>query len=346
MRWQPDRFLAVALAMALAITGAVLGSSAPPAAAAPSDTGAAARAEHQRVVKFWTPERVAKAVPRDFIRDPVSGRFALEPSSAKPTGKPASKVVGAPWTSNVLVKKTTGKVFFKMGPTFNVCSASVVDDGSAETSMILTAAHCVFDNTTGTFATEWMFIPDYATAVVEGTLDESFCDSITYGCWTAQALAVTEAFASQRDFNTTATQNDYAFARVGARSPDGAQLDEVVGAQAIQYTKGTTGSTVDLFGYPALGNYTGTELVYSQGRLSVDPKNDKQTYRVASDLTSGSSGGPWLVGFDRTAGQGTVISVSSYRYPHLPFMQGPVLDDSTERLLAAARHITADQIVP
>ena len=82
--------------------------------------------------------------------------------------------------------------------------------------------------------------------------------------------------------------------------------------------------------------------------MSVDPKNDKQTYRVASNLTSGSSGGPWFAGFDRTTGQGTVISVNSYRYPKLPFMQGPVLGDATERLLAAARVAQEgqNQIIP
>ena len=338
------------MALALAITGAVLGSSARPAAAAPSDTGAAARAEHQRIVNFWTPERVAKAVPRDFVRDPVTGKFRLEPNRAPSTKAPTgSKVLGATWTADVAVERTTGKVYFQMDGGYWVCSASVVADTSAETSVILTAGHCVYDNATGAFATNWMFVPDYASAPAALTADGTFCSSTVAGCWTAQALTVAQGFAGQPSFDTTATLNDFAFATVAAgghRAATTSQLDATVGSQTIQYTPGTQGKTVDLFGYPAAGKYTGTKLVYSEGPLGLDPNNNNQTYRVASSLTGGSSGGPWFTGFDQSSGKGTMLSVNSYGYGKLQYMHGPVLNGTTEQLFTAAKDSTVDKVVP
>lgn len=347
MRWPTHRLLGVGLSVALALAGAVLGSSARPVSAAPSPTGSAARAEHQRIVDFWTPERVAKAVPRDFVRDPETGRFTLQPNRAPSTKKPAaSTVLGATWTDDALVEKTTGKVYFQMGAGYWVCSASVVDDTSTQTSVILTAGHCVYDNATGVFATNWMFVPDYASAPVALTADKSFCADTAYGCWTAQALTVAQGFASQTTFNTTATLNDFAFATVGdgGHSPF-SQLDATVGSQAIQYTDGTQGKTVDLFGYPAAGKYTGANLVYSEGPLGLDPYNGKQTYRVASSLTGGSSGGPWFAGFDKTTGRGTMMSVNSYGYSRQAYMHGPRLNDTTRQLFAAAKDSSGNRIV-
>ena len=49
----------------------LLALTAAPAAATRPSADAAARAEHDRVVRFWTPERMASATPRDFVRTPT-----------------------------------------------------------------------------------------------------------------------------------------------------------------------------------------------------------------------------------------------------------------------------------
>ena len=37
--------------------------------------GGNARSEHQRIVDFWTHERVAQAQPRDFVFDPATRQY-------------------------------------------------------------------------------------------------------------------------------------------------------------------------------------------------------------------------------------------------------------------------------
>ena len=68
------------------------------------------------------------------------------------------------------------------------------------------------------------------------------------------------------------------------------------------------------------GKYKGKDLVYSRGPLGFDPSAGNATYRVASNMTGGSSGGPWFAPF--SAGSGTMVSVNSYGYSGVTAMQG------------------------
>ena len=318
----------------LALTGAGLG--APAASAAPHS-----RAEHDRIVSFWTKDRVAKAIPRDFVRNRTTGRFTLTPTRGKPT-KPGTGVTGTDWTGGGLVQKTTGKVLFAMSGTYYVCSASVVADTSTGTSLVLTAGHCVWDNEGSAFATNWMFIPDYDANPVALDTAGSFCAQTAYGCWTAQALTVPKAFADQTSFNTTATLHDFAFATVAAGGKSSTQLDATVGTQNISYAQGSTNATTDLFGYPAASPYDGKRLIYSEGALGFDPYNSNRTYRVASTMTGGCSGGPWHQSFSASTGAGTSMSVNSYSYSGLSYMHGPVFNSETRALHDAADGATSN----
>src|SRR4051794_23014752 len=165
------------------------------------------QSEHDRVVDFWTNDRVAQAIPRDFDFDAKTHSF-------RPAGKPVvggasggstgTTIVGSSWTAGGEVLKTTGKVLFAMGGTYYVCSASVADDTVSGRSIILTAGHCAIDESTGQFATNWMFVPDYDTAPVSLTTSGSFCATTSLGCWTASALVVAKGFATAGSFNDQA----------------------------------------------------------------------------------------------------------------------------------------------
>ena len=61
--------LVVAAALTAALAPAALASAAAPA------TADNARAEHDRIVAYWTPERMKAAKPRDFVRQ-KDGSFA------------------------------------------------------------------------------------------------------------------------------------------------------------------------------------------------------------------------------------------------------------------------------
>ncbi|SDB80478.1 hypothetical protein GA0111570_102268 [Raineyella antarctica] len=334
MRQHTPRLWAATLSVALALAGAILGSPVRPAAAPPPDRGASS--EHQRIIDFWTPDKVAKAVPRDFVGDPGTGRFKLNPARAKPGPGSGTGVLGATWTGG-LVQNTTGKVLFAMAGTYYVCSASVVPDTSTSVSVILTAGHCAWDNAGQKYATDWMFVPDYADAPAPLITGGSFCAQTVYGCWTASALTVDADFANQTSFNTTATLNDFAFATVGAGGLSGSsQLDSTVGTQPIQFSQVPNGKTTDLFGYPAASPYNGSRLIYSEGSLGLDRYNSNKTYRVASNMTGGCSGGPWFSPFTTASGSGTIMSLNSYTYSGQSYLHGPILNSKTQSLYDAA----------
>lgn len=271
------------------------------------------------MVRFWTRDKVAKAIPRDFGFDPVTRKF-------QPVRKPAPVAPSDQWTIGGKVAETTGRVLFVMGGTYYVCSASVVDDTLTDQSIILTAAHCVYDESTKKFATNWMFIPSYDSDDPSVT-DVSVCSNSDYGCWTASALVVDREYADAGGFNTQATLHDFAFAVVGQGGKDQTQLDTAVGSQPINTNTSTppqSGSDTYLFGYPLASPYDGNkDLRYSHGPLYTDPLNSHSTYRVSSLMTGGASGGPWFNLFDPTNdpdtaapafGEGTMISVNSYGY--------------------------------
>jgi hypothetical protein len=298
---------------------------------------------HDRTVAFWTNERVAKAVPRDFIYDAKNKSFRPNAKPAPGGGGTTSTTIGSSWTAGGEVLKTTGKVLFAMGGRYYVCSASVADDTTSGRSIILTAGHCAYDETNGAFATNWMFVPDYDSAAANLTSSGSFCTQTSLGCWTASSLVVASGFATAGSFNDQAIVHDYAFAAVGAGGKSGtAQLDSAVGGHPIQFSAVNAGADTSLFGYPAEGKYRGKDLVYCRGALGFDASAANATYRVGCNMTGGSSGGPWFSPF--VNGSGTMMSVNSYGYSGTTAMFGPKLNSETAAMFSIAATATANTI--
>jgi hypothetical protein len=309
--------------------------------------GADARSEHQRIIDFWTPERVAQAVPRDFVFDPGSGRYLPanhapghgggKPGGGGPGGGDSSVVTGDSWTGGGEVVDGTGKVLFAMGSSYYICSASVVDDTANGRSIILTAAHCVFNESTGLFATNWLFIPNYDAAPAQLTTNQSFCSQTKHGCWSATALTVHNGYATAGGFNDQAVLYDWGFAVVGLGGHNGATLVETLGDFPASFDPVAIDNSVTghAFGYPAEKRYKGNDLIYCSNKIDGDPYNDDDTYRMNQcKLNGGSSGGPWFSDF--TSGTGVLISVNSYGYLGVTAMHGPFFNTNTAATYNAA----------
>ena len=306
-------------------------------------TGKSIRSERARVVHFWTKARVRKAVSRDFELNTRTHRFDLR-------GKPVfpGTVTGASWEGGGAVLGTTGKVLFSMGGNYYVCSATVISDAVTTRSIVLTAGHCIYDETNHLFAENWVFVPAWDTRPTSLDGAGLFCDSTAYGCWTATSLDASNVFANEPGFTVTATQHDYAFAVMGAGGFSGLQLDAVAGSQPL-YTADTVGIESDTwaFGYPSQGKYKGNDLTYCHGLLNYDGKVgvDWSTYKLACGMTGGSSGGPWFRDFVNTgalAGAGTVFSVTSYGYGSSKYLYGPILNSETAGMFGAAATSTGN----
>jgi hypothetical protein len=321
------------LALGAILVLAALPMAAPVAAKDP------AKAEHDRIVAYWTPARMASAIPRDFVK--AGGKFV--PTAGKPPKPPGGggggAVTGASWTGDNPIVARSGKVFFTMGTTRYVCSGSVADDSRDDLSLVLTAGHCAYDEVARRFATNWMFIPAYDSAPTQT------CPQTAYGCWTAQALVVHNGFATAGGFNSQAMVHDFAFAVVGAGAvPNGAEqeLDVAVGSYPLA-TSVSAGNKLYAFGYPAAGKYKGKDLVYCAGNIFADPYASNQTWGMTCNMTGGSSGGPWLLGFEGS--DPALGSLNSYGRQGLPNMYGPKFNDDTLSVYNAAAEATGTDVI-
>jgi hypothetical protein len=211
---------------------------------------------------------------------------------------------------------------------------------------VLTAGHCAVDETNGAFATNWMFMPDWDA---QPATFSTACSGTLYGCWTATALVVHYGFAHAGGFNEQATTHDWAFAVVGDGGKNNSQLD-ALGAFGIQFSGVSSGNRLAAFGYPAGGKYSpGNDLTYCAGAIFQDQYNANKTWGMPCDMTGGSSGGPWLAGFNESDGSGgTASSLNSYGYTQgflKNNMYGPKFNANTQATFTAAKTANSNTVV-
>lgn len=298
---------------------------------------------HEATIKYWTNAKIAKAVPRAFERNPLTRKFMRSRAGNEYVN------TGSQWTGGGDVNKNVGRVFFEMGGSYWTCSASAVQDTKADRSIVLTAAHCAYDETGRYgFARYWMFVPDWATLPSRYDPDGLFCPSTSLGCWAADSLVVSSEYAGAGGFNEAAVVHDYAFAVVSTGGKSNGQLDAVVNPSQASWTQQSAADDTFLFGYPAAGRYKGSALMYCRGPLDFDGRTMYQTYKVGCSMTGGSSGGPWLTPFENSgpdAGSGTVMSVNSYGYGGRKAMYGPILGAETATMFSVAQTTSSNVLV-
>jgi hypothetical protein len=199
-----------------------------------------------------------------------------------------------------------GRLFFddRPGPGENWthCSATAVN--SENRSLVATAGHCVYDVFTGTWSENIMFCPGY----------ERGCK---LGVWHARTAFTTNAWFAAADAN-----EDMAVVLVSPNSSG--YLVDVVGGQGITFNA-DVGFARHAFGYPASDSrwpayrYSGEDLVYCPGTDSYA----SGSIVIRCTMTGGSSGGPWISGFD-SSGLGYVNGINSNK-PHAKLMASPYL---------------------
>ncbi|WP_228011141.1 trypsin-like serine peptidase [Nonomuraea phyllanthi] len=332
-------------------------------------------AEQRRVLDYWTPERMAGALPiglLDLVTDgagllsgltghagpaaapavrPAPGARPAPParphpdersaSDARPApsvgtapearlvpkaglvpgvrrqaaARPLTSTAGSRWSTGGAVARTTGRVFLTMAGADFVCSASTVKSGNRD--VVVTAGHCVKDGA-GEWAANWTFVPGYGTGGEQ-----------PYGQFAARRMFVAGPWSRGGDDN-------YDVGMVALATSGGRHVADVVGTQEIAFNAARGGQAFG-FGYPADPPYDGGHLVYCAGRLRADPYGQSRDQGLSCDMTAGSSGGPWMTGFDPATGKGTITSLSSFKYSDdQGTMYGPYLGDAAKALFASA----------
>jgi len=273
----------------------------------------------QAAATYWTPARMAAAVPVDgpdvsaadlagtagAVTAPAAPRAAAAPRApgsretlaggpAVVRGTRAATVrVATPWTGAAPVTRRVGKVFFTRGSMPYVCSGSSVDSRNA--SVVVTAGHCATEG--GVASTNFVFVPGYRNGQRPA------------GTWPAQQLFTTPEWSGGDQDSAAALDDDVAFAVVTPQA--GRTLAASVGSFAITF--GDTASPVTVFGYPVSTRDDGETLKYCRGQRFADTSGTTDRGTKCT-MAGGSSGGPWLAGFDPVQGTGTVASVVSFSY--------------------------------
>ncbi|MCM2312905.1 MAG: hypothetical protein NDI84_16050, partial [Steroidobacteraceae bacterium] len=123
-------------------------------------------------------------------------------------------VANDPWAFDGEVQSAAGRIYFEMPSNARrtrwagyVCSGTVVDDGIVGRSIIITAAHCVYDDSNKAFARKVLFIPDQDGT--SGTGTDLNCGNDPYGCWTPSFGVVDNDWTTRTFPNNVAW--DYAY---------------------------------------------------------------------------------------------------------------------------------------
>jgi V8-like Glu-specific endopeptidase len=217
-------------------------------------------------------------------------------------------------TSTFQPYAATGKLYFNIGSDTYVCSASLIKPG-----ILVTAAHCVTNFGSGTYYSNWVWVPGYNNGTAP------------YGSWSAKSVRVMTAYLNGTDSCTQAgviCANDIAL--INLLVPNG-----LPGTQVGWYGYGYDGygfntsnqALINQLGYPvALDSGGFMQRTDSQGVINSSYSNNTLW---GSLQTGGSSGGPELVNFGRApilsdgAGFGAeeqhnlVVGVTSWGYVNI-----------------------------
>ncbi len=214
---------------------------------------------------------------------------------------------------------SVGKLFFSIGSTPYVCSASVI-----QRRVVATAGHCVHSGTASGFHSNWVFVPAFRDGTAP-LLQWNWRYLITTAAWVGGGGAVPNAA-------------DYAMIEFADQPTTSGgplvKLGNVTGWLGWQ-TSSLLANHTSKLGYPCnLDGCQKMQNVTSSNYRATVPNN----VEYGSDARGGSSGGPWVQNFavlsvgggtGSNTGQNRVVGITSYGYiSEDPKVQGSSILDS------------------
>jgi len=249
---------------------------------APTDTGASASQAHaqaQRVLDYWTPERMASARPLDLVVD-GSGEAELRVGAAAAPAATASFVRVA--TPEVAPFSVNGRIFIRRGNLRGYCSGTAINTPTR--ALVLTAGHCVNSGREGGRRTVWSnfleFVPAYSGGVAP------------FGAFVAHSDKI---FAPKQW--TKHGNPDFDLGAFLVRpNAEGINLADAVGGGATIVAGLPRAQQFYTFGYPGeTKNMQSCQSPYLGDDSLTYPFSGPPTMAIRCHWAPGASGGGWLI---------------------------------------------------
>ncbi|CAF2060687.1 unnamed protein product [Rotaria magnacalcarata] len=268
----------------------------------------------QSVTAFWTPERIASARPMESSFDANIRMSSLDIQENEAENIERLLTPPAPLNLRAPVgPPAVGKIFFSFDKLTYMCSGSVVNAANRDT--IVTAGHCVYNNTAKVFATNLIFMPHYENNVRP------------HGTFPARSIVTTQEWMAKVDYT-----HDVAVVVVDTND-EYEHVQDLAGAFGISLNAPEVGAT-HLFGYPV--NSEKGEVMDTCNGQTAKPStivsmlsNNFKGMQITCGMNGGSSGGPWIRNYNSNTGSGLQVAVTSFGSSLAPGkIHGPLFKDA------------------
>jgi V8-like Glu-specific endopeptidase len=246
-----------------------------------SSTSSSSEAENAPLFGRLTPTNPqslsSSTSPSSSLTSPLSPPSPPSPSPSMTISNPltATAFAGLPQVGAIFDNPTA-----KAGSHY--CSGSVVDSPTGD--IVITAAHCVYDSSAGTYINGVAFVPGYHDG------------QQPYGVWTPSKILVPQQWIDSGD-------PDYDVAFVVVHQPSSSdRIQDQVGADELGLNPSYT-SLAQVVGYPGT---TERPVTCTDNTRELGPT---QLEFDCPGFPDGTSGGPFLTDVDQQTGHGTVVGV-------------------------------------
>jgi V8-like Glu-specific endopeptidase len=180
-----------------------------------------------------------------------------------------------------VVAQRVGALFEHDASGAHFCTASVV--ASPGEDLLITAAHCISNGDGSGYKDDIVFIPDYDDGATP------------YGIWTPARLLVAPQWAHSAD-------PDYDVGFIVLRPHDGQHIQQLLGANRLGHDTRYQ-YLVRVTGYPSSAGAPISCVNWTSRQSATQLEFDCGGY------TGGTSGSPWVTGWDPRTRTGTIVGV-------------------------------------
>lgn len=237
----------------------------------------------------------------DMVLEPTRGTPQVAPGIALPVTEEGDELYpGVDHTVDAsLLLTTTGRLTMESDAGEFTCSGTVINSESG--LIVVTAAHCVWDDDTRDYFDSISFSPGYERG------------DAPFGTWQAEDLWVPEQYLEANTRWLDGADDDgwmgFDFGFIRFAPQDGQTLEDAVGGQGVSFTAETNG--VVIAGYPGNDDFDAEVLRHcADDELNYGAGGDAN-YGADCAMGDGASGSGFVSNIDIATGAGHITGVYS-----------------------------------